>query len=84
MTHAVIDRFEGTVAVLVFDDGQQVDISRDLLPSRAKEGHHLSVTIEQGEITQIEVDHLATDEARRRIEDKLNKLRRGDHLAKDD
>lgn len=34
----VIDRFEGDLAVVVFDDGQQVDLPRAGLPAEARSG----------------------------------------------
>ena len=34
----VIDRFEGDVAVIVFDDMQQLDLPRSQLPKKARSG----------------------------------------------
>lgn len=34
----VIDRFEGDVAVIVFDDKQQLDLPRSQLPEKARSG----------------------------------------------
>jgi hypothetical protein len=45
-----IDRFEGDkmqVAVLLADDGTQINVPKKLLPKRSKAGDILSVTIEK-------------------------------------
>ncbi len=45
-----IDRFEGSkrlIAVLVTDDGDQINVPKKLLPRGAKAGDILSVTIEK-------------------------------------
>ena len=79
---AVIDRFEGRHAVLlVSDEGLPVDVFRRQLPRNAREGHWLRITLRDGEIVQVSVDEAATEEARRRIQKKLERLRRGDHLV---
>ena len=44
---AVIDRFEGDYAVVLFGDKEiKVDLPRELLPSEAREGSWLDVTFE--------------------------------------
>jgi len=44
---AVIDRFEGEVAVLLFGDEEiRVDVPRSLLPPGAKEGSWITVSME--------------------------------------
>lgn len=78
---AVIDRFEGDVAVLlVGDDSQQVDVPRRLLPRKAHEGDHLHIELRDGQVVKAEIDAQATEAARKRIQEKLDRLRRGDHL----
>lgn len=64
----VIDRFEGDVAILLFgDDEIKVDFPRSLLPSGAKEGSWLTVSLEldvEGEQAQ-----------REKISEQLKRLR---------
>jgi len=45
-----IDRFEGKhkeIAVLLTDDGRQLDFPRDLLPRAAKAGEVITLTVER-------------------------------------
>lgn len=42
-----IDRYEGDLAVLVTDDGRQINVPTDLLPDGCKAGDLLNVTIER-------------------------------------
>jgi hypothetical protein len=78
---AVIDRFEGNLAVLLLDEGQeQLIIPRKSLPRGVKEGHWLQVEIENGEVRSAAIDQEETAKAKQRIEQKLARLRRGDHL----
>ena len=65
---AVIDRFEGDYAVVLFgDDEMKVDIPRALLPADVKEGNWLKVTFE--------TDHDTTRERKERISGLLDKLK---------
>ncbi len=65
---AVIDRFEGDLAVLLFGDEEiKVDVPRSLLPPGAKEGSWLTVSLEldlEGEQSQ-----------REKISEQLKRLR---------
>ncbi|MCX6806632.1 MAG: DUF3006 domain-containing protein [Candidatus Berkelbacteria bacterium] len=38
MFKAIVDRFEGEYAVLIFDDGKKIDWPKDKLPKNIKEG----------------------------------------------
>lgn len=78
---AVIDRFEGELAVLVIA-GQRdgVDVPRDRLPPGARPGQWLQIEMVEGQVVSATIDHDATAAARRRIEQKLGRLRRGEHL----
>lgn len=79
---AVIDRFEGDMAVLLVGTAQRViDVPRALLPPDAQAGQWLRVQLDGDHILQIDIDRDATNAARQRIEEKLARLRRGDHLA---
>lgn len=78
---AVIDRFEGNTAVLLVGEERRVlNVLRDALPAGAREGMWLKVELEDGMVKQAALDEDATDEARQRIQEKLDRLRRGDHL----
>jgi hypothetical protein len=80
---AVIDRYEGDLAVVFFADDPEtpVDIGRKHLPRRKpKEGTYLKIEMKENTIISIEVDQEATAAARKRIQEKLARLRRGDHL----
>jgi len=77
----VIDRFEGTVAVLVSDDGTSIDVDRALLPKGAGAGDVLRVNVgPQGGFRWSEavVDVRATAERVMEGEDILGGLRKRD------
>ncbi len=79
---AVIDRFEGATVVLLVGAAQRpIDIPRALLPPDAQAGQWLRVQLDGDQILQIDMDRDATDAARQRIQEKLARLRRGDHLT---
>jgi hypothetical protein len=84
MEQAVIDRFEGMVAVLlVGEERQPLDVPRSALPPGAGPGQWLQIVVESGRVVQVELDLAATEAAQRRIQEKLERLRRGDHLRED-
>ena len=77
---AVIDRFEGEYAILIFgEDEQHLDFPRKLLPQKAKEGSWLQLDIVGGQPTNIILDDQETEKARQRIAEKLAHLRKGDY-----
>lgn len=77
----VIDRFEGTFAVLVLADERRLDVPRSLLPEGVGEGDHVVLTLDDaGEVTAVAYDAEATSAAWARIAEKLTRLRRGEHL----
>jgi len=66
---AVIDRFEGEYAVLlVGDQGTHMDVPRELLPGEASEGDWLKINFE--------LDREETNRKKKRIEGKLDKLKK--------
>ena len=66
---AVIDRFEGDYAIVLFGDEEiKVDIPRKLLPPGAKEGSWLNVSFE--------LDPEGEKRQRKKIEGLLDKLRK--------
>jgi hypothetical protein len=74
-----LDRFEGKkkeIAVLVADDGLQINFPRDLLPAGAKAGDVLSLTIER--------DQAATERLRAetwKLQDELGQSDSGGDIA---
>ncbi|MGA2490253.1 MAG: DUF3006 domain-containing protein [Anaerolineales bacterium] len=72
MMKAVIDRFEGDLAVLIVgDDDQSLNIPRTQLPPEAEEGFWLQLDIVGGQLINITLDEEETKAARQRIADKL-------------
>jgi hypothetical protein len=80
---AVIDRFEGDLAVLILEGSQErVSVPRRSLPKKSKEGSWLQVEMEDGEVRKAVIDEEETAKAKKRIEEKLERLRRGEHRKK--
>ena len=80
-----MDRFEGRFAVLIVDGhSEPVDVPREQLPRGTGEGDYLQVEFENGQLTEVQRDPEATEQARRRIQDKVDRLRRGEHLPKEE
>lgn len=77
MEKAVIDRIvDGkTAVILVGEDERQHHYPADELPEGARDGTCLRVQIESGEIVAMEVDQEEMDTVRRRIQEKMDKLR---------
>ncbi len=79
MIKAVLDRFEGTIAILLVGDAsQKMDIARELLPGDVREGQWLQVDIQDGKIVRVVLDVAETSARKRRIAAKLDRLRRGE------
>jgi len=80
---AVIDRFEGDLAVLILEGSQErLNVARELLPKKSREGSWLQVEMEDGEVRKAVIDEQQTARAKKRIEEKLERLRRGEHRKK--
>ncbi len=78
---AVIDRFEGDWAVLlVGDDPRPLNVPRKALPKGAREGQWLQVDLEGDQVVSAEIDDEEAARAKARIAEKLERLRRGEHL----
>jgi len=78
---AVIDRFEeGLAILLVGEDERRVEVPREALPRGAREGYWLQVELEGDQLAHAVIDPEETMRARKRILEKLQQLRRGDHL----
>jgi hypothetical protein len=76
---AVIDRFEGKQAVILVDE-KPMSYPKTLLPDKAKEGDWLEVEIEGGLLISAKIDAEESARAAKRIAEKMERLRRGDHL----
>jgi hypothetical protein len=84
MQSAVIDRIEGEWAVVFLQDEQQsVNVRLADLPAGVKEGDYLQIEMRDGEVIRAEIDLDARAAAEERIQAKLDRLRRGDHLKGD-
>lgn len=82
MELAVVDRFEDNYAILLVGEEQRpVDVPRQLLPPGTREGHWLQVEFISNQLVSAHLDDEATQAAQRRIQDKLEYLRRGKHLS---
>lgn len=82
MRQAVIDRIESERAVVFFQgDTQPVNLWLADLPSGVKEGDYLQIEMRDGEVVRAEIDPQARADAEQRIQTKLDRLRRGDHLT---
>jgi hypothetical protein len=78
---AVIDRFEGSIAILDAGEGKKkMEVARADLPKGCKEGDWLKVELEGEKLVKAEPGREETARARKRIKDKLAALLRGDQL----
>ena len=71
---AVIDRFEGNLAVLLVEEKPR-NVLRTLLPKGVKEGDWLEVEFEGERLVSAKVDAEEKERMKQRIEDKLARLR---------
>ena len=89
---ASLDRIEGDFAVVYGDDTSAAPRRRRRqqhhkfnvpleMVKNAKPGTRLKLHIENDQISYIEIDRKATEEARDRIRKKYERLRRGGHLG---
>ncbi len=78
---AVIDRFEDDWAVLLVGEQElRVNVPRKALPRGAREGHWLQVELEGDRLISVTIDREETAKAKQRIMEKLERLKRGEHL----
>lgn len=63
-----IDRFEEGFAMVELENGEILEIPRSILPIEAKEGDIISITVEKNE----------TEDRRKRIQGKFDRLFCGD------
>ena len=64
------DRYEGRFAVLLTDEGQQIDFPKELLPKEAKPGDMLSFAID--------VDREATEALKKDTKELQDRLKKTD------
>lgn len=80
---AVIDRFESDFAILILgEEEQRISVRRELLPEKSREGSWLQIDLQNGELRSAVLDEEETAKAKKRISEKLERLRRGEHLKK--
>lgn len=83
MMKAVIDRFESDFAILILgEEEQRISVRRELLPEKSREGSWLQIDLQNGELRSAVLDEEETAKAKKRISEKLERLRRGEHLKK--
>ena len=80
MMKAVIDRFEGDIAVLILgEEDKHLNVPRKQLPPKSKEGSWLLLDLVGGQPQNITLDEKETEAARERIAEKFARLRKGNH-----
>lgn len=78
---AVVDRIESDFAVLyIGEEERKVDVPRSQLPQDVKEGQHLKIEMQNEQVVSAEIDEEEMDNTRNRIQTKMERLRRGEHL----
>jgi hypothetical protein len=78
MKQAVLDRVEGHIAILIVDN-EPLNVPLAKLPREVREGDSLQVELLDGKVVSATVDEGATNAAQARIEEKLKRLRQGQH-----
>jgi hypothetical protein len=81
VAYYAVDRFEGSLAVLVADDGTSIDVSRRALPSGVREGSVIQVEIGSDGRPNWSKASLDEKERERRLKqarDALERLRKRD------
>ena len=81
--NASLDRFEDNgYAVVYTDDGKKFDILIELIPGNVKEGARLKVHVRGSTVSKVVTadDNSDTLELERRIKEKLERLKRNQHL----
>ena len=80
---ASLDRFEENFAVVYSDeDDIKYDIPRELVSPNIKEGSRVLVFVgeENNQVIKVELDKQGTEDARKRITSKFQRLLKGEHL----
>ena len=78
---ASLDRFEENgYAVMYTDDGKKFDIKRELIPENVKEGARLKIHVQGSKGSNVVTDDSDTQELKRKIKEKLERLKHNQHL----
>ena len=78
---ASLDRFEENgYAVVYTDDGKKLDIKRELIPENVKEGTRLKIHVQGSKFSKVVTDDNDTQELKRKIKEKLERLKHNQHL----
>ena len=78
----VFDRYEGEYAVLIDQHNHQIyNIAIGYLPTSVQVGDYLDLSFDTANQPQLILDPEQRQAAEQRITAKLERLRRGDHLA---
>lgn len=73
--------YGGIALILVTGDEQhKLNVPRKSLPRGARDGHWLQVELEGDRLLNAAIDREEKDRAPQRIRDKMERLRRGEHL----
>ncbi len=73
---AVIDRYEGDYAVIVFEENdKKINYPKNNLPKGSKEGDWLLIDFQGDKIIKVSLDYQSKEDAKKRIAEKLEKLR---------
>ena len=75
-----LDRLEGEFAIAYSDDGSKFDIPKALVPKDAKQGARVRLQLKEGKVMMVKVDRKGTRSLDEKIKEKLERLKRGDHL----
>lgn len=79
---AVVDRLENGCAVLLIgDEERKLNVPSESLPNGSREGQWLQVELEGDRLVSVEIDMEETARAKQRIMEKLERLRKGEHLT---
>jgi hypothetical protein len=81
--NAVIERFDGDIAVIETAKGDEYRVHKSQLPKGCHVGHHLQMMMRDGQIIQVTLDEEAIMQTKKSIDELMEKLRRGEHLKKD-
>jgi hypothetical protein len=79
MAYHVIDRFEGTTAVIVADDGRTFDVPRSELPRGCREGAVLRLDGEPPDWSRAVIDEAERARRLQRAREALERLKESDH-----
>ena len=77
---ASLDRFEEEFAVAYSDDGSKFDIPKELVPKGAAQGARVRLFLKDGKVIMVRVDRKEAKSLDEKIKEKLERLKRGDHL----